>query len=862
MSYRLAQADFGIDQVDVGGVPPTDGSALMAAFGPYLQLLIGAGILLVATYLVLAVIRKIARARYQRSAAFKKTVLLVTVPKEASEKGDAGLREKSLQEIQEDIGIMENVMSGIGGLRAERGFKAWFVGRDDSIAFEVVADHGLVTFYIAAPVSMQDFVVQQVQAQYPLAQIEAVPDYNIFTPKGVVVGAKLGFRREHYFPIKSFKKIEYDPLNALTNALAKVDKVDGAAIQILVRSAKKEWRRPAMRLVRYMQQGKTFYKAQKLITWWGLLWYTLFAVTPKKPDEKETEKDYRHKMTPQEEEMVKSIDEKASSLGLDVNIRIVAAATTQAQATTYLNNIVGAFAQFNIPQYGNAFVKYGQSSKKLVRDFIFRHFQEKPHMVMSGTELAGIFHLPLSSTETPNIRWLSARKAPPPANLPNEGLLLGFIDYRDEKIQVRIKQEDRFRHMYLIGKSGTGKSEHIANMAVQDIENGYGVCVLDPHGDLVETVLSKIPKERADDVVIFDPSDMERPIGLNMLESPTEEMKDYVVGEMIAIFYKLFPPEMIGPMFEHNMRNFMLTLMSDPENPGTIAEIPRLIADAAFQKAWVAKVKDPVVRSFWENEIAKTSDFHKSEMLGYLISKVGRFVENTMMRNIIGQQKSAFDFPGIMNDSKILLVNLSKGKIGDINANLLGLIIVTKLQMAAMSRANIVDKSARKDFMLYIDEFHNFITPSIATILSEARKYRLSLVVAHQYMAQLAPKGDSEIRDAVLGNVGTMMIGRIGIEDAQLLEKEFQPVFTALDLVNVEKFSWNTKLLVDNTAMRAFNMKAYPPVKGDRRIAEALKQLSRLKFGRDRMIVEQEILERTQLRAQITPGTSEQSRTV
>jgi hypothetical protein len=263
-------------------------------------------------------------------------------------------------------------------------------------------------------------------------------------------------------------------------------------------------------------------------------------------------------------------------------------------------------------------------------------------------------------------------------------------------------------------------------------------------------------------------------------------------------------------------------------------------------------VKDPVVNSFWVNEMDKTSDFHKSEMLGYLISKVGRFVENGMMRNIIGQQKSAIDFRGIMDGSKIFLVKLSKGKIGDINANLLGLIVVTKLQMAAMGRADMAEKD-RKDFFLYIDEFQNFITPSIATILSEARKYRLSLIVAHQYMAQLAPKGDSEIRDAVLGNVGSMFIGRIGIEDAELLEKEFKPTFSAFDFVNVPQFTYYTKILIDNTSSRPFSMKAPPPVKGDKRIAEALTQLSRLKFGRDRAIVEAEILERTQLKATSAP---------
>jgi hypothetical protein len=461
--------------------------------------------------------------------------------------------------------------------------------------------------------------------------------------------------------------------------------------------------------------------------------------------------------------------------------------------------------------------------------------------------------MPLSSTETPNIRWLLARSAPPPANVPTDGLYLGFADYRGRRQEIRMKQEDRFRHMYLIGKSGAGKSEYMANLAIQDVRNGDGVCVVDPHGDLVDTVLASVPRERADDVIVFDPADMERPTGLNMLESPSEEMKDFVCGEMIAIFYKLFPPEMIGPMFEHQMRNYMLTLMSDPDSPGTIAEIPRLISDPDFQRSWRSKITDPVVRSFWENEMDRTSDYHKSEMMGYLISKVGRFVENTMMRNIIGQQRSAFDFRRIMDDRKIFLVKLSKGKIGDINASLLGLVIVTKLQMAVMGRAD-TPKELRRDFFLYIDEFQNFITPSIATILSEARKYRISLTVAHQYMGQLSPKGDNEIRDAVLGNVGTMLVGRIGIEDAEVLAKEFQPVLTPYDLINVDKFSWNAKVLIDNFSSRPFTFRAPLPAKGSEKVARALTQLSRLKYGRDRSIVEEEIKLRTQLRTPKPPA--------
>ena len=794
--------------------------------------------------IALHIVRAVLRKKHQTSVTFKSVVLLITVPKEQSEKGDAGQREKALSEIQEQIAVIENVFSSVGGLKAERGFKAWFLGREDHLSFEIVAQHGLVSFYTAVPAYLREFIEQQIQAQYPHAQIEEVPDYDLFSPQGASVGTSVVCKRSHYFPLKTFKKMETDPLNALTNALAKVDKEDGAAIQIIVRSARSDWRKSGLHIVKKMHEGKTLKEAIASKTFLGSLGSFTKTLSSKKEEEPKKE----HRMSSQEEEMVKAIDEKSSKFGLDVSIRIIASAKDRARANMYLNNIFNAFAQYAIPQFGNSFKKGSSSTNAVMQQFIFREFQEKQKMVMSGEELSSIFHLPLSSTETPNIRWLTSRKSAPPPNLPKEGLYLGQVEYRGDVTPVYIKKDDRFRHMYLIGKSGSGKSEYIATWAVQDIRNGDGVCVIDPHGDLVETILGCIPKERADDVIIFDPSDLERPVALNMVEAPSEEMKDFVCGEMVAIFYKLFGAEMIGPMFEHQMRNYMLTLMSDRENPGTIAEIPRLISDPDFQKVWRAKVKDPVVRSFWENEMDKTSDFHKSEMLGYLISKVGRFVENTMMRNIIGQQRSAFDFSEIMNKQKIFLVNLSKGKIGDINANLLGLIIVTKLQMAAMGRAFITDKNLRKDFFLYIDEFQNFITPSIATILSEARKYRLGLIIAHQYMGQLSPKGDTEIRDAVLGNVGTMLIGRIGIEDGEVLEKEFAPVFTALDLVNVEKFSWNTKMLIDSQSSRPFNIKAGLPIKGDVRIAEALKQLSRLKYGRDRSIVEAEILERTKLR--------------
>ena len=398
----------------------------------------------------------------------------------------------------------------------------------------------------------------------------------------------------------------------------------------------------------------------------------------------------------------------------------------------------------------------------------------------------------------------------------------------------------------MIGRSGSGKSVLIANAAIQDIKNGEGVGVIDPHGDLIDAILDHIPKERVDDVIYFCPGDVDRPIGLNMLEYHTEEQMDFVVQEMIQIFYKLFPPEMIGPMFEHNMRNVMLTLMADKEHPGTIADIPRMFTDKEFQQYKLQFVTDPIVRAFWEKEMAQTTDFHKSEMLGYLISKVGRFVENEMMRNIIGQPRSGFDIRDVMDKKKILLINLSKGRTGEVNSNLLGLILVAKLQMAALSRADLPEKE-RHDFYLYIDEFQNFVTDSIATILSEARKYRLCLTVAHQYVSQLVSNNDTKIRDAVFGNVGTIISYRIGVEDAEIFAKEYAPVFNEYDVINVGKYTVYIKLLIDNTAARPFDMKTYPPEEGNRELTQAMKDLSRLKYGKDRRTIEQEILHRTKL---------------
>jgi len=432
--------------------------------------------------------------------------------------------------------------------------------------------------------------------------------------------------------------------------------------------------------------------------------------------------------------------------------------------------------------------------------------------------------------------------------MPAEGVLLGQNSFRNVLTPVRIAKDDRQRHMYIIGKSGTGKSVLQANLIIQDINNGEGVCVIDPHGDLVDSVMEHIPAERADDVILFDPGDMERPISLNMLEFTNPEQKTFVINEMITIFDKLYDLKATGgPMFEQYMRNAMLLMMEDVESGSTLLEVPKVMADASFRKYKLSKCVNPVVKDFWEKEAEKAGgEAALANMVPYITSKLTPFVSSDLMRPIISQQKSSFNFRELMDNRKVLLIKLAKGKIGDMSANLLGMIVVGKLLMAALSRVDLPSEE-RKDFYLYIDEFQNFITDSIAIILSEARKYKLCLTVAHQYIGQLVKGNDTRIRDAVFGNVGTMVAFRIGPDDAEMVAKQFAPVFNEYDLINVPRYNAYVKLLIDNQNSRAFNFAPYAPVSGDKAMVEKIRQLSRLKYGRDRAQVDAEILARMRL---------------
>lgn len=786
---------------------------------------------------------KIYKKQQKIDVALDTELLLITVPKDVSEKEEEGKKD-----IKEVISFSEQMFANLYSISKPK--KKLFKLKK-YVTFEIVANDNKISFYISTPRNKKDLVEKIITAQYPKAIVERVEDYNIFNPGSSVFAEELRLAEAHILPIKTYKHLETDPLSSVTNSLSKLDSDEGAAIQILIQPADPRWGKNASKIVSKMvKEGKTLSSAMGggsiLKDMGSELGSGLKAFSKtNKPDSNQPPQ-----LSQYQQEVSKMVEEKANKLAFETKIRIVASSSSKEKAEMLVTNIISSFTQFSNPGL-NRFdkPKFVLNRKQIVQDYIFRRFgSDKKIMTLNTEELASIFHPPTRALETPNLNILESRKTPAPNNLSKDGVTMGENNYRGVATTVKISRKDRERHLYTIGTTGSGKTTLLENMCKQDILNGDGVCVLDPHGSFVEDILSIIPKERAEDVVLFDPGDTERPIGLNMLEcnSSAPEQRDLVVNEMIAIFHKLFPPEMTGPIFEHNMRNVMLTLMEDMNDPGTIVEIPRMFTDEEFAKEKLKHVKDPIVRQFWEKEMAKTSDFHKSEMLGYLVSKVGQFVENSLMRNILGQQKSGLDFAKIMNEGKILLCNLSKGKVGDINSSLLGLIIQSRLQIAAFERVKIPEEE-RKPFYVYMDEFQNFVTPTIATVLSEARKYKLILNLAHQYIAQLVTEKGSEVRDAVFGNVGTICVYRVGAQDAEYLEKEFHPVFTQSDLIHTERFHANLKLMVDGTTSRPFTMKAFAFEKGDDKNREIIRELSRLKYGKAKEQVDADIGRRAKL---------------
>ena len=772
-------------------------------------------------------------------------LFLVTMPKYEFKK------EEMIEEGEKAlIGQMEQIFSTFLTLKTSGFFKKIIQG-SPRVAFEIASQIGGsdISFYVAVPNFLESALEKYIQGIYPRALVEKVPqDYTVFEPLGVTAGSYLKLTSPAFFPISTYKNLEKDPLATITNTLSKISPDEGAAVQVVIRPLrKKAWKKTGGKILAKIREGKSIKIAisESSRSWFidSLMEINNIFIGQKG---KEKPEELIAKGPVVDEATVQAIQSKVQKQVFEVNIRLMTAGKDRERAKEILTHLEGAFGQFSVYSMNSfkSIERKKKGLKKLIYDFSFRNFISAQSNILNIEELTGIYHFPTHYIETPYIKRAKTGSAAPPAELPKKGQnLIGKALFRGEEKDIYFaSKEDRRRHFYIIGQTGTGKTSLLQEMIRQDIENGDGVAVIDPHGELIEDTLANIPKERLEDVVLFEPFDTNRPMGLNMLEYDTPEQKDFAVQEMISIFHKLFPPEIIGPMFEHYMRNAMLALMADKSEPGTLVEIPRMFTDDNFMQEKLARVKDPIVKNFWLKEWKQTTGATRSDMLGYVVSKVGRFIENEMMRNIIGQSHSGFDLEKIMNKKMIFLANLSKGMTGEVNSSLLGLILVSKLQMAAMKRAKTSEEE-RQDFYLYIDEFQNFTTDSIATILSEARKYRLNLILSHQYIPQL----EEEIRDAVFGNVGTIGAFRIGADDAEFLEKQFEPEFSRFDLVNIDNFNLVIKMLINNKVSSAFSFQTIMPKKGNIKQVEAIKKISKLKYGREKGLVEMEISKRSNL---------------
>ncbi|KKP97585.1 MAG: hypothetical protein UR99_C0009G0017 [Candidatus Moranbacteria bacterium GW2011_GWD2_36_12] len=779
------------------------------------------------------------RAQINRSMNMDLEVVRVTkIFKERNERaGEA-------EAWKEEIGAMEQLLTTLSNIKEKKSIVGHFLYSEPYIALEIANPCGNeeISFYMAVPKKFRDSIEKQVHAYFPHANVEKISDYTIFAPGSFTTAATLGLKHSHALPILTYENIDIDPLNEISNALSKLQtEGEGAVIQIVLRPAGKQWRKLGRKIAHKMQQGKQLKDAHSSSIAMDL-GKGMVQVIQNKPKEQIMHKE-AVQLTPEEQELVKKIETKSGKAGFKVNIRLLASAMTQQKADEVLAHMENSFAQFENHDVNHFLVQKRIKSKKIAFDYIFRNFDDDHSIILSTEEIASIFHFPVSTTETPKIKWLKAGAAPPPLNIPKEGMILGYNDYRGVKTDIRLSEADRRRHLYTIGQTGTGKSNFLQEMAKQDARNGKGFCFIDPHGDAIEDILTAIPKERAEDVIVFDPSDMERPFGLNMLEyDPAHpEQKTFVINEMIGIFDQLYDLKATGgPMFEQYVRNAMLLIMEDPESGSTLMEISKVLADEDFRKMKLSKCNNPVVLDFWIKEAEKAGgEAALANMVPYITSKLTTFVSNDMMRPIIAQQKSTINFREVMDSGKILLVKLSKGKIGEINAHLLGMVIVGKILMNALARSD-TPEDERRDFYLYLDEFQNVTTNSISQILSEARKYRLCLIIAHQFIGQLK----EEISKAVFGNVGSMVALRVGPEDSEFLEKQFAPIFTASDLVNVDNYKGFARVLISGELSKPFNVNFNPPTRGNQEAANYLKELSRLKYGRDAAIVNREIMER------------------
>ncbi len=777
---------------------------------------------------------------YERGLKMVPLLIHLPPPSDDIEGGTRDVRDVTEENISKAM-ILYNIIADT----FKKSFKSKFYGQRH-FSFEIIGTKGFVHFYAAVPVSMVDIVQQAIVSAYPSARLEEVAEHNIFSPVGKMsgtIGGELSLKEEFSYPIATYLELKRDAMQTLLNAMSTLDKEDGAGIQIMMRPTDSSWRKKSTALANKKRKG------DKKKSGGGAAVMNLgkaLATAPfKAPEHKDGKPEEKHELSALEQSLIDAIEDKTRYPAFEVMIRVVASSNISQRAHSILNNVVASFSLFDAPGKNGFKFTPARDIESFVTAYIMRFFPTEVNQnILNSVELAGIFHFPdEKSIPTSQLERQASKQVDGPRNISDKGMMLGYNLFRGTKKRINLDPEDRRRHIYAVGQTGTGKSTMLENMALQDMIAGEGFAFIDPHGDTAERLLAMVPRERTEDVIYFSPAEMDYPLGLNLFEFTDEDQKDFLIQETINMLYKLYDPQhqgIIGPRYESLFRNAALTIMADPGG-GTFIDIPKLFNDNQYVQQKLQHVTDPTVRDFWLKEMPASQRSNEfGEVKSWFVSKFGAFLSNTMMRNIIGQTKSAFDMRDVMDNKKILLVNLSKGRTGELNSKLLGMIFVMKFQAAAMSRANIPENE-RVDFSLYVDEFQNFSTDSFATILSEARKYHLNLIVANQFTTQLT----DEIRDAVFGNIGTVISFRVGTNDAEFLAKYFAPVFDSSDLQRVPNHNAIVRMLIGGVPSQAFSMASLPPLgKENTHLFNALKQLSAAKYGRPRAQVEAEIFER------------------
>ena len=797
-------------------------------------------ILLVVIFFFSFILLKIIRLKEDFKRAKNLIFLKITLPKKES---DLDEKKETTKDFKEMIGLMEQFFASLKSIHSTKILRRilW----QDIISFEYVAHKWEIYFYVVIPKKYKYLMEKQINGFYVDAVIEEVEEIDIFSWKKFFEWTYINTKKKFLYPIKTYQKLESDPINNITGALSKLEEDESAVIQVLLKPIDDDWQHYSAKESSKIMSGK---KSKFTLNPFKLLVMFFGALISSNDEKNPSEKDNNTSALSQER--AKTVDEKWDKTGFETIIRVVVSGNDETMVETEIKNIKSAFVQFNYPDFNGLKWTINHINKLLIYFYKKRLFY-KPFwlkkMILNTEELASLFHFPhIKYNKVPEIKWQNFKIVKAPTNLPKEGILLGHNIYRWIKKEVRLKLEDRFRHFYVIGQTGTWKSSIFQSMIRQDFKNWEWVIVIDPHGDLARDVMPFIPRERADDVIYFDPSDLERPMWLNMLEAHTDDEKELVAMDALNIMIKLFGNEIFGPRIQDYFRNAVLTLMDYPSG-WAITDVVRLFTDQDFQKDHVRHVKNPIVKNWWEKTYASMWAKEKAEIIPYFAAKFGQFITNKMMRNIIGQTKSSFDVMDIMQNKKILLVNLSKWRLWDLNSKLLWMILVSKIQMSAMRRDKI-PKEERKECYLYIDEFQNYVTDSIESILSEARKYRLSLNIAHQYLGQLESsdaltKSSLDLKKAIFGNVGSVMSYKIWPEDWEFMSKYFAPTFSEQDLVNMDKYKWVIKISIDNQPTIPFSFIPLNPYleKWDTNLSKAFVELSRLKYGRDREFVSKEI---------------------